>query len=68
MANRTIISTRALKDITWIDAGNTLVIEFEDAQGGTVNLLVPSREIASLDEKLTAAMAEAGDVKAEQNR
>jgi hypothetical protein len=47
--------------ITSIDAGNTLVIEFEDAGGETVKILVPSEEVATFNEKLAAAMSEAGE-------
>jgi hypothetical protein len=50
-----------LRSITSIDAGNTLVIEFEDAGGETVKILVPPEEVATFNEKLAAAVSEAGE-------
>jgi hypothetical protein len=56
MPDRTIISARTLKSITRIDSGNTLLIEFDDAGGETVSILVPAEEVATLSEKLAEAM------------
>lgn len=60
MLGRASISTGKLLDVTAIDGGYRLVLEFEEAGGETVSLLVPAKGIAAFTEELSVAFGAYG--------